>query len=74
MIRALFYVALIGVVARVILGLRGLQTSTEVSAILSTPIALFFGLLFLHINNESENTSLIMFILTWISIVAVLYV
>jgi len=38
------------------------------------PLALFFGTLFLHINNEVEESSLIIFVLTWISIVAAVYV
>lgn len=73
-IRSLFAVSAFGLIARVILGLSGKEVSAEMSATFNTPVALFFGVLFLHINNESENTSLILFVLTWVSIVIGLYV
>ena len=33
----------------------------------ASPITLFFGFLFLHLNSKSENFSVIMFFLTWFS-------
>jgi len=72
-IRSLFAVSLSIIILRIFVGLKGEQFPAEVSSFFSFPIALFFGALFLHINNESENTSLLVFILTWISIVIALY-
>lgn len=73
-IRSLFAVSIFGLIARVILCLSGKEISAEFSAGISMPIVLFFGVLFLHINNKSENASLIIFALTWLSIVVGLYV
>ena len=73
-IRSLFALSILGLITRVILGLSGKNISAEYSATTSMPIALFFGVLFLHINNKSENMSLIVFALTWVSIVVGLYV
>jgi hypothetical protein len=73
-IRSLFAVSVFGLIGRVIMGLIGQELPSGSSALLNTPIAMFFGVLFLHINNESENTSLIVFALTWISIIIGLYV
>ena len=73
-IRSFFVVSVFGLITRVILGLLGKEIPAELSAAFSLPIALFFGVLFLHINNKSENTSLIIFVLTWMSIVVALYV
>ena len=73
-IRSLFAVSVLGLLTRLVLGLLGKEIFPEISAGINMPIALFFGVLFLHINNESENTSLIVFALTWASIVLGLYV
>jgi hypothetical protein len=73
-IRSLFAVSVFGLISRVILGFAGKDITSDMSAIFNMPIAIFFGVLFLHINNESENTSLIVFALTWISLVIGLYV
>jgi hypothetical protein len=73
-IRSLLAVSVFGLIVRVFLWLMGKEFSAEFSALVSMPIALFFGLLFIHINNKSENTSLIVFVLIWISIVVGLYV
>lgn len=74
MIRGFCFVTLLGVATRVVIGLQGRQTPSELSAFLSTPIAFFFGLLFIHINSEAENTSVIIFAITWLSILVALYV
>jgi len=73
-IRSFFGVSLLIIIVRVFLGLQGEKFPAEISSFFSMPIALFFGVLFIHINNESENTSLIVFVITWISIVIALYV
>jgi len=65
--------AFVALIVRIVLELRLPEVSTEMSAVLATPVALFFGILFLHINNESENSSILVFLLTWVSIVAGLY-
>ena len=74
MLRACFYTALLSIFMRVTLGLAGREVTAEMSVIYATPIAYFFGLLFIHINNESENTSILVFALTWLSITVGLYV
>lgn len=74
MIRGLFCVTLVGLLIRVLIGIQYGQAPPELSVFLSMPTALFFGLLFLHINNESENTSLLVFAITWVSIVIALYI
>ena len=73
-IRLLFVASVFCLIARVIAGLLGQDIPAEISAAINATIALFFGVLFLHISNESENASLIMFALTWVSIVIGLYV
>lgn len=74
MIRMFFFVSVIGLIGRVTMGFIDREISDEYSAIVNTPIALFFTLLFLHINNEVEETSLIIFVLTWIALMLGLYV
>lgn len=73
-IRLLLIVSVLGIVSRLTFWLSGTEISSGFSRSISSPIALFFGILFLHINNKSENTSLIVFLITWISIVISLYV
>ena len=72
MLRGLLYTSLFGLVSRIVLGISDKDVA-GLSKIISTPIALFFGVLFIHINNEVENTSVIIFILTWLSIVVAIY-
>lgn len=74
LIRMFFAVTIFGLLTRVILRFQEEKISTEFSSLLSLPITFFFGTLFLHINNESENTSLIVFVITWVSIVIALYI
>ncbi len=71
-LRSFLYVSLFGLLMKAILWFLGEDVS-GLSKIISMPIALFFGFLFLHINNKSENTSVIIFGLTWVSIVLALY-
>lgn len=73
-IRSLFLTSVVTLIARVSLWASNAEVNAEYSAIVALPIALFFGVLFLHINNKVKNTSLIIFVLTWISIVLGLYV
>jgi len=73
-IRIFFALSVFVILTRVALGLMDRDISAEMSAGINFPIAFFFGVLFLHINNESENASLIVFSLTWVSIIVGLYV
>lgn len=74
MIRAFFLVSVVGLVGRVVTGFSDRDIPAEYSAIVNTPLAFFFTMLFLHINNEVEETSLILFILTWLALMLNLYV
>ncbi|WP_230633702.1 hypothetical protein [Alteromonas macleodii] len=73
-IRMLFLVSITGLISRIAMGIAGKEVTAEMSLFFNTPIAMFFGILFIHINNESENISIIVFVLTWISLVIGLYV
>jgi len=70
-IRCLFFVTLLALLSSAVASVRGLEFPSEAS---STPATMFFGLLFIHINNEIEDTSVLVFLLTWVSIVVALYV
>ena len=73
-IRAFFVASIFGLCVRVFVGGTDQQVSSLLSDAVNLPIAIFFGVLFLHINNESENSSVIVFVLTWISLVLALFV
>lgn len=73
-IRSLFITSILCILLRIIWGLLEKEVTSDFSALINTPIAFFFTLLFLHINNKSENSSLIMLILTWASLIISLYV
>ncbi len=74
MIRLTFGISLVGLIGRGILVLAGHEITPDFSFAINTPIAYFFTLLFLHINNQIEDTSIIMFVLTWLSLMLTLYV
>jgi hypothetical protein len=74
MIRVTFSVSLFGIIGRVFMGLTNREIPAEYSALVNTPIAFFFALLFLHINNEVEETSVIIFVLTWVALMVGIYV
>ncbi|ALR15756.1 hypothetical protein [Vibrio natriegens] len=73
-IRSSFLVSIVVIIARVILEMTGYEIEVEFSSAFNTPIAFFFTSLFLHINNEVEDTSVIMFVLTWASLMIGLYI
>lgn len=73
-IRSAFFVSILGLICRIVLELSENDISNSLSIGINTPIAIFFTLLFLHINNESENPSLIILILTWLALVLGLYI
>ena len=72
-LRALLALSILGLLSKAILWAMGKDVS-GMSQLVAIPITLFFGFLFIHINNKSENMSLIIFGLTWASIVLGLYV
>jgi hypothetical protein len=72
MIRSFFYVSLFVLIVRVVIGFQGGDTSV-LSSLLSFAMTFFFGTLFLHINNECENPSLIIFVVTSLSIIIALF-
>ncbi|BFM20495.1 hypothetical protein R50076_15440 [Gilvimarinus japonicus] len=74
LIRMTFAVSLFGIIGRVVVGFTGRAIPAEYSAVVNTPIVIFFTLLFLHINNEVEESSVIIFVLTWVALVLGLYV
>ena len=74
MIRSFFLVSVFSLCGRVVMAMLGREITAEYSAMVNTPIAVFFTLLFLHINNEVEESSLIIFALTWLSLMFSLYV
>ena len=73
-IRSTFFVSVAGLLVRVALEIMGREITTEYSAMVSTLLAFFFTTLFLHINNEVEESSVIIFALTWISLMLSLYI
>ncbi len=73
-IRSAFLVSIIGLASRIFSEFMGREISAEYSAMINTPIAFFFTVLFIHINNEIKDTSIIIFVLTWVALMVSLYV
>ena len=73
-IRSTFFVSVFCLIVKAGLGLAESDITPEFSALVNTPLAFFFTALFLHINNEVEETSVIIFMLTWVSLMLSLYV
>jgi hypothetical protein len=57
----------LGIVIWIFLPLFGYEVPSMMKLIVGGPIGGFFGFLFLHLNNKVKNTSLILFVLTWVS-------
>tara|TARA_R110000868_G_scaffold408704_2_gene692245 strand:- start:7791 stop:8114 length:324 start_codon:yes stop_codon:yes gene_type:complete len=74
MIRTFFALSLLCITLRIFLAFYGRDITSDISKIINIPIAFFFTLLFWHLNNESENPSIIMFFLTWAALMIGLYV
>lgn len=72
-IRSFFILSVFFIIQRIVFGLMGEEITAEYSALINTPIAFFFTFLFLHINNEVEESSVIIFGLTWVSLMLSLY-
>lgn len=73
-IRMFFLISIITLIVRITFSFSTNEITAEFSAILNTQIAIFFTLLFLQLNNKSENPSLIIFGLTWLSLMFSLYI
>lgn len=73
-IRSTFFVSVFGLFTRLLMAFNGHDVTVQESAMFNMPFAFFFTVLFLHINNKSENTSVIIFVLTWVSLMISLYV
>lgn len=74
LVRISFFTSVICLITRIVLDILGHEITSEFSAAVNTPLAFFFTALFLHLNNEVEETSLIIFGLTWIALMLSLYV
>ena len=73
-LRVLLLMSVLGILEIIILKLFTENGASNLGSFVSFPIALFFGLLFIHINNKSENFSVLIFILSWVSLVVGLFV
>ena len=73
-IRSTFLVSVLALFSRVLTALMGKEVTPDHSAMINLPITFFFTVLFLHINNEVEDTSLIIFVLTWLALMISLWV
>jgi len=71
-LRLLLGVSVFGWVSKMAMWIAGKDVS-DMSEIIALPTSIFFGFLFIHINNKSENFSLLIFGLTWVSIVLGFY-
>ncbi|MCR9258704.1 MAG: hypothetical protein NXH95_03215 [Pseudomonadaceae bacterium] len=68
-VRITFYVFLFTLAASGVYAIFGDAADGIMSGVLSLAATFFFGVLFLHLNNESKHPSLILFGLTWLSMV-----
>ena len=67
-------ISIFGLIVLVIMFLIDKEMPSGTRFIVATLISMFFWFLFMHINNKSENTSIIMFVLTWVSMTLVFIV
>jgi len=67
------YLALASVIVLFPLKFLGGVLPTEGNALISTLFTVAFSLLFVHLNNKSKNPSLIMYGLTWSSLMCTFY-
>ena len=72
-IKGLFFLSLLGALAWVFLLLFSNEAPSSMSLIVGSFIGFFFGVLFFHLNNKLKNPSVIMFVLTWVSMMLGLY-
>lgn len=68
-LKLLLGMSVLGIATWVITAVFDYESSQSIHPIAATPISLFFGLLFIHINNKSKNSSVIVFALTWVTVV-----
>ncbi len=74
LVRMYFYVGVLCLMLRLGIWISGQEIDAQTSSFLSLNIAMFFGVLFLYINHKSESGSIIVFSLTWLSILCSLYI
>jgi hypothetical protein len=60
--------SVMGIVALVFLPLFEYEVPSLIRQVVDGPIGSFSVFLFLHLNNKAKNTSSILFVLTWVSI------
>ncbi len=73
-IRSFFLTSIIVLIVRIIYEFSENEITADFSVLIDTPIVIFFTTLFLQINNKSENPSLIILVLSWVSLMLSLYV
>ena len=72
-IKEIFFLSLLSIAVWATILVSGNEIEAWFRVVIATLISVFFGFLFIHINNKSENQSVIMFALTWISMTLGLY-
>ncbi|WP_262794088.1 hypothetical protein [Catenovulum sp. 2E275] len=72
-LRAFFWLSVLSVIVRIGIALSGQTVSAQESSMFMMPLTFFFSILFLHINNKSENFSVIVLVVTWVSLQLSLY-
>mgnify|MGYP003389806437 CR=1 FL=1 len=68
-LKGLLALSVFGMSVRLFLYFLNKDTVWVSQPFVATPIAFFFGFLFIHLNNKSENPSVILYFLTWFSMV-----
>ena len=72
-IRSTFFISILSLGTRIVAEILGQDITVAYAAITNLPIAFFITLLFIHINNEVEDANVIIFALTWGTLMLGLY-
>jgi hypothetical protein len=72
-VKSTIYLALICILVLLPIKLIGNAETTNVDGILSGVIGMAFTLLFIHLNIKSKNPSIILYVLTWLSLMISLW-
>jgi hypothetical protein len=73
MIKWPIYIAILSVITLVPAKIFGSSASEHVNEFLSGVIGVAFTLFFIHLNMKSKNPSLILYVLTWLSLMVSLW-
>ncbi|MGV0035904.1 MAG: hypothetical protein ACNYPE_13425 [Candidatus Azotimanducaceae bacterium WSBS_2022_MAG_OTU7] len=73
MIKMFLWLSLFMIAVGIVMFIFGKDVPSDYLQLTGVPVGIFFGLLFLHLNNKVENPSAILFVLTWVSMMAGLY-